>query len=300
MATEFKRAQAALLANETELLMLTSSSSLEEEDEWITRCDKLLHTDLPARQVEGQTLAQRLSEEVLAPSGEMVPRYGAEMRTRVSEHLARVDLFANKAKSVLPEHREAVLNRRQQRDREAVARRDNEVQQRLAQEAERSKLDEAKTKRDKRQEEEDAAKRLTAIAEAARRVAQTERNPLRDEVSKVANMPKSSKQALEKARGRIRAIAEVKQIVSNICSKPENETFRTLRLGNPYVGRLIKEEDGVLEFLVAMGFAPVDLGGEEVAGGIAYRLVEPDLDKDFEAWSEWFDLIKHALQVLQA
>ncbi len=83
-------------------------------------------------------------------------------------------------------------------------------------------------------------------------------------------------------------------LFSQIQSKPEEPKFRRVRRDHPKFKEDIGRHDGGKEILIAAGFTYVELDGIK-----CFFSKEPDLASDMDGWSEWFDLIKGTVAVIE-
>ncbi|KAH9260983.1 hypothetical protein BASA81_000679 [Batrachochytrium salamandrivorans] len=92
-------------------------------------------------------------------------------------------------------------------------------------------------------------------------------------------------------------------ILEEICRRPENAQFRTLKTSNAAVAALLESSEWMRPALRSLGFGPkfVPLRDhrEDEEETLAYFLPEPNLDTDFDAWSVWFDSIRAGTAVLR-
>jgi len=288
--SEFKKSEAALARNRQELWDLVRLG----DEAPLARIDGL-EAELKQRQTESSAFDRRATEQVLAPSGELVDRYGPEMKKRALAHVEAVRALLSEADASIPALRERALHWQSEQtpivstEIPVVPAVQPQPPQRL----------------DPRRETE---MRAEAIEQAVRTVRMQERDPLRDELARVAGMPRGL-EAVKQARVALDAggAAALRQILDAIVKRPEDDKLRTLKLSNLHVKALL-DISGVVAFLTAVGFAPVSVGddADEAGGGgggngteVAYKLVEPDVSRDFEAWGAWFDLVKAASAALK-
>jgi PUB domain len=84
-------------------------------------------------------------------------------------------------------------------------------------------------------------------------------------------------------------------IFSQITSHPEEVNFRRIRRDHPRFEQDIGQYPGGKELLIAAGF---ELGFvEEIP---SYICKEPNVEKDLDGWSAWFDLLKGTLELIEA
>jgi len=275
--SEFKKSEAALARNRQELCDL----GLLGDEAPLARIEAL-EAELEQRMAESNAFGRRATEQVLAPSGELVDRYGPEMKKRARAHVEAVRAWLREADAAIPALRERALQRRSELIVPEIPVVPAVQPQRL----------------DPRRETE---LRAEAIEHAVRTVRMQERDPLRDELARVAGLPRGL-EAMKQARSALDAgaTAALRQIFDAIVKRPEDEKLRTLKLSNVHAKALL-DAPGVVAFATAVGFVPVNVGDDDASGGgtVAYKLVEPDVSGDFEAWGAWFDLVKAACTALQ-
>jgi hypothetical protein len=90
------------------------------------------------------------------------------------------------------------------------------------------------------------------------------------------------------------AIEALHTIFSQIVARPEDVKFRRIRRNHPQFQADIGRHVGGRETLIAAGFR---LGSiDDVPSFIS---TEPDIAKDMDGWSAWFDLLKETLAVIE-
>lgn len=90
------------------------------------------------------------------------------------------------------------------------------------------------------------------------------------------------------------ALSALLQLFQQINAHPEETNFRRIRRDHEKFNQDIGRHQGGREILMAAGF---ELGAiDEVPCFISK---EPDIEKDMDGWSAWFDLLKATLQILQ-
>ena len=90
------------------------------------------------------------------------------------------------------------------------------------------------------------------------------------------------------------ALNALHMLFSQIVSHPEEVNFRRVRRDHAQFHKDIGQYAGGRELLIAAGFR---LGAvDDVACFIS---TEPDIEKEMDAWSEWFDLLKATLEILE-
>jgi len=210
---------------------------------------------------------------------------------------ALVDLLRRRAQ----EEEEKTL--RKQRDEEERRRREErqfqEEAERAAQE-ERRRLDGARAAEERRRaelarraEEEIAARDRARIeAERADRawVAGIRKGPegIREQPAALLRATDDDAAAQKAAIGALRAL------FSQIAAHPEEPKFRRIRRDHPKFNADIGRHDGGKEILIAAGF---ELGAIDDVP--CYLSVEPNIEQDMDGWSDWFELHKAALAIIE-
>jgi len=90
------------------------------------------------------------------------------------------------------------------------------------------------------------------------------------------------------------ALAALHALFSQIVSHPEEPNFRRVRCDHPKFTNDIGRHPGGKEFLVASGFRLGKI--DEVP---SYISTEPNLEKEMDAWGDWFELNKKALEIVE-
>ena len=87
------------------------------------------------------------------------------------------------------------------------------------------------------------------------------------------------------------ALQALQALCTNIIARPEDPTFRTVRLLNDAFQRSVARHRGGVEALLGLGFEQRDtLEGEYEA--VFLVLDEPSLEDDYEGWAAWYDGLK--------
>jgi len=150
---------------------------------------------------------------------------------------------------------------------------------------------------------------LAARAEVARlqRLAQEER-AIRDERERerayLGSVPKG-KNGVETMLKRLRegckdkkemdaALDALYTLFSQIGAHPEELKFRRVRRDHPKFMEDIGRHDGGKEVLIASGFTFAEVDGVK-----CFFSKEPDLESDMDGWSNWFDLIKATIVIIE-
>jgi hypothetical protein len=96
------------------------------------------------------------------------------------------------------------------------------------------------------------------------------------------------------AEARMTAVAALHTLFSQIVSHPEEANFRRVRRDHLKFQSDIGRHDGGQEVLIAAGFR---LGAiDDVPCFIS---TEPNIENDMDGWSEWFNLLKAALDIIE-
>jgi hypothetical protein len=89
------------------------------------------------------------------------------------------------------------------------------------------------------------------------------------------------------------ALSSLRTIFRQINAKPEEVKFRRIRRNHEQFMQDIGRHPGGQELLIAAGF---ELGViDEIP---VFLSKEPDLERDMDGWSAWFDLLKQTLEIL--
>ena len=104
----------------------------------------------------------------------------------------------------------------------------------------------------------------------------------------------ASLELLQSKASSVAGVAEALQALQALCvnvvARPEDASFRTVRLLNAAFQQSVARHAGGIEALLAMGFVEKDSLEDEEA--IFYVLDEPNLENDYERWAQWYDGIK--------
>lgn len=92
----------------------------------------------------------------------------------------------------------------------------------------------------------------------------------------------------------------VTQLFTQMKQHPENETFRKIKLDNPKFQADIAVHDGGKEVFVSAGFKLLVLESESGEVSKCLILAEPNLENDFDGWSEWYDGLKACLEICES
>lgn len=90
------------------------------------------------------------------------------------------------------------------------------------------------------------------------------------------------------------AIGALHTLFSQIAARPEEIKFRRIRRDHPNFLQDIGRHQGGKEVFIAAGFKLETLDGVK-----SFFSKEPDLERDMDGWSEWFDGLKRTLQIIE-
>ena len=90
------------------------------------------------------------------------------------------------------------------------------------------------------------------------------------------------------------AIGALHTLFSQIAARPEEIKFRRIRRDHSNFLQDIGRHPGGKEVFIAAGFKLETLDGVE-----SFFSKEPDLERDMDGWSEWFDGLKMTLQIIE-
>jgi DNA repair exonuclease SbcCD ATPase subunit len=221
-------------------------------------------------------------------------------------------------KAVVPDLRLAVAQQEEAARQAALKQEELRTQQENEQKAE----EELQLREEQRQQEEARSAQAREEAELARRArearaareeterrAQEQERRMREKAERVdrewmdsiAKGPDGVREQLQKLRERTpsgethqTALNALHTLFSQIVSHPEEPTFRRVRRDHARFHEEIGQYPGGRELLIAAGFR---LGAiDDVPCFIS---TEPDIEKEMDAWSEWFDLLKATLNLLE-
>lgn len=86
------------------------------------------------------------------------------------------------------------------------------------------------------------------------------------------------------------ALQALHLLCSNIIGRPEEATFRKVRLLNGAFQESVAQHAGGVEALLALGFDEVE--GLEEEAALFYVMEEPNLELDLDGWGSWYDALK--------
>jgi hypothetical protein len=90
------------------------------------------------------------------------------------------------------------------------------------------------------------------------------------------------------------ALGALHTLFSQIQSQPEEIKFRRIRRDHPKFNEDIGRHNGGKEMLIAAGFKFVEIDGIK-----CFFSKEPDLASDMDGWSDWFNLIKETVAIIE-
>eukprot|EP00538_Stauroneis_constricta_P002467 CAMPEP_0119553860 /NCGR_PEP_ID=MMETSP1352-20130426/6503_1 /TAXON_ID=265584 /ORGANISM="Stauroneis constricta, Strain CCMP1120" /LENGTH=497 /DNA_ID=CAMNT_0007600343 /DNA_START=39 /DNA_END=1532 /DNA_ORIENTATION=+ len=241
--------------------------------------------------VDGLSLPKRESTSISSSSS---PSESSTTDTRTTSIIQSLQQQYTKEK--------AERDMKEQKEMEERRKRHQEEAQRVERErkAEKEKLE--KERVEKEEAERKAQELLHQQAEVARqeRMARESeerawtsrikigKEGIQHEIAKLKDATKDDKDAQNAA------LKALYQLFSQIQSHPENVQFRRIRRDHEQFQQDIGRHDGGREVLIAAGFV---LGAiDEIPCFISK---EPDIEKDMDGWSAWFDLQKAAFDILK-
>jgi chemotaxis protein histidine kinase CheA len=202
--------------------------------------------------------------------------------------------------------------REAQRQAELEAVIDKEAQRRKEQEEHQARLDEETRNlheaRLQREREVQELARAAELSRLARQRAEQEQQRQREERERIdreweASITKGEQgvreyfvllRASTSAEDFTTAVTALHALFSQIVSKPEETQYRRVRRDHPKFTKDIGRHPGGKELLIASGFRLGKI--DEVP---SYISTEPNLEKDMDAWGDWFDLKKKTLEIVE-
>lgn len=264
------------------------------------------------------------------------PRYGERTASRVKALLASYDALVEAirlvfegeeqdhdtgtSKAVVVQDLQNIVAQQKEETRRAALQEEVRLKKVVEQEEERVKQllqeeerqeEEARSAREC--EERELARRAQEVRaarqEAERRALETERM-LRQEreradrewMDSIAKGPDGVRTQLQRLREGTAndpvafqtALHALHKLFFQIVSRPEEANFRRVRRAHPKFHEDIGQHAGGRELLIAAGFR---------AGLIddvpCFISTEPDIEKEMDAWAEWFELLKVTLEILE-
>lgn len=251
------------------------------------------------------------------------PRYGPQMKAKVEALLERFEAVCGRREGLeaaarLAEEAAAAAAREEAARREAA-----EEERRAAEVRERD----AARARAEGQKQEDAARAEEAEAEARRmaELAAQSREQRRLAEVQAARARQEAREAWQRAAGcssdafrahlarveeEATAAAEYKAcllglhvIISNVCKRPEQDTYKRIRMANEQFHADVGRFDAARRCLASVGFhliaEMVGPEGCEVEEEIM-QMREPVPEVDMDGWSAWYDVLSAALEGIEA
>ena len=210
------------------------------------------------------------------------------LRSQIHQHdeQLNVKLQAQQSKEQLEEERvakeksEAVERANQQRLLEEQLKREEEMElARQAEEARKRRVEEEQRALD---EERAVDQELLAL------VPTLGVDGVHEQIGHMREALKGDRAALDVALGSLYTLFE------QIVRKPEETNFRRVRRDHPKFMEDIGRHVGGRELLIAAGFQLVKLDGVP-----CFLSKEPHIETDMDGWSDWFDLLKKTLEVIE-
>lgn len=210
------------------------------------------------------------------------------------EEAARQTALEQEEQRKKQEEEQRVEGERQEQERQR-----RQEESRLAQEREEAEL--ARRAREARAARQELERR--AQEEAARVRDEAERFD-REWMDSITKGPDGVREQLNKLRASTTAassgddayqtaLTALHTLFSQIVSHPEEVKFRRVRRDHPRFWKEIGQHAGGKELLIAAGFR---LG--TIDDVPCFISTEPDIEKEMDAWSEWFGLLKATLELL--
>jgi len=164
----------------------------------------------------------------------------------------------------------------------------------------------------KEKEELELAKRAEELREARKEEIKRIKDNERNYINSILKGEKGIKIQLQKLKQSITdkveykiAIQSLHTVYSQIRAHPEEIKYRKIRRDHPKFAQDIGRHDGGVELFIASGFTleniTVDNGGDDEDDNEISCLFskEPDIEHDMERWTEWFDLLKLTLELIE-
>lgn len=111
---------------------------------------------------------------------------------------------------------------------------------------------------------------------------------VREQIARMREALKDDRAALDTALGSLYTLFE------QIVRKPEEINFRRVRRDHPKFMEDIGRHVGGREVLIAAGFKL-----EKLDGVPSFFSKEPHIESDMDGWSNWFDMLKKTLEVIE-
>lgn len=245
------------------------------------------------------------------------PRYGEKTKSRVTAVLKKYDALQEALQSVLEDDAEQdtlatrVRTELQQkanksREEELAAQRRAQEEAAVAeaarlQELERQQREQDAAARERQAAEEDLARRARESRVARQAAVEQEEQEREEQARRDAEWERSIPRGVEGVRAQLEILGSEKEAVnalhtlfSQIVAHPEQPNFRRVRRDHPQFHQDIGRHKGGREVLIAAGFR---LGA--IDGVSCFISTEPNIEKDMDGWSQWFDLLKATLECIE-
>lgn len=111
---------------------------------------------------------------------------------------------------------------------------------------------------------------------------------VREQIEKMRQSLKEDRAAFDIALGSLYTLFD------QIIRKPEEVNFRRVRRDHPKFNEDIGRHVGGKEVLIASGFRLETLDGVK-----CFFSREPDIENDMNGWSDWFDVLKKTLEIIE-
>lgn len=315
------------------LIEQKQATQVEEQDE-TTRLQRLteLEVQLGDIQVEltgpmlkkVEIFTQRMGEKDPVTQA---PRYGPNMQTKVTNFVEEYNRVKNSVEAFAPDLTAALEAAREAAARDAHEKAMYKAEEdiRRRQEAEKEFERQAEQLEEERRKLEEEGRSIAEIARQAEEIrrqreinrqkiadakAETLRQ-VREHIDEFNNYPRGVNafgdacaqliKRIPDSQARDIALSTLHSLISNILSKPDEDTFRRIRPSHPVLQtKLTQWEEANLCFAALSFRAQLEDGGTDMSN-ILYVMHEPDpttLD-GVEAWTTWYDSLKACRETLE-
>lgn len=252
----------------------------------LLRCYKELHRTL--QHLYGEAPPEEEADEIVGNNTRQGPGDSAaetlEMLKKQAEQEQQRQLEAER--------------REQEAQAAAAAAAERERQTRLEEERRAAEQAEAEQRRQREQREQEARR----VMEEQRRAAVEATRADQEWQNSIEKGPQGVRNQLDillaatagDRAAQQAAIDALYTLFSQIVARPEEVNFRRIRRNHPKFEADIGRHPGGKEILIASGFR---LGAIDDVP--SYISTEPDLEKDMDGWSAWFDLKKETLAIIE-
>lgn len=208
-------------------------------------------------------------------------------RDAMEQKKVEEERIAREKAAAVEEARRQELRRQQEEEEAAELRRKQEEQEvaRLAQESRvaRHQEEQARQESEQRQREEEQRRDREWMASITKGT-----EGVKEQLAVLRETTNSDKESQSTAFNALHTL------FSQIVAHPEEKNFRRVRRDHPKFNEDIGRHKGGREVLIAAGFR---LGAiDEVPCFIS---TEPNIEKDMDGWSAWFDLLKGTLEAVE-